>query len=168
MTMTRAVHGDAMLEFLEFFYPIHYRVGMALEDALRLGKLTRKQVTILWLIRSEGERGRRIKRKRIEQLLSSWFEISSSAITKALRAMARPPMNLIDLTEDPHSGREKQVSLTPKGERFVHTMVETGRQFIGDVARHLSPEELRHGIDFLRRVSDIIQERVPANGAARR
>jgi DNA-binding MarR family transcriptional regulator len=157
-----------MLEFLEFFYPIHYRVGMALEDTLRLGKLTRKQVTILWLIRSEGQRGRQIQRKRIEQLLSSWFEISSSAITKALRAMARPPMNLIHLTEDPHSGREKQVSLTPKGERFVRTMVETGRQFIEDLAGSFRPEELRQGINFLRRVSDIIEQRASANGAARR
>lgn len=157
-----------MLEFLEFFYPIHYRVGMALEDTLRLGKLTRKQVTILWLIRSEGERGRRIQRKRIEHLLSSWFEISSSAITKALRAMAQPPMNLIHLTEDPHSGREKQVTLTPKGERFVRTMVEAGRQFIDDLARSFRPEELRQGINFLRRVSDITDERAPATRAARR
>lgn len=156
-----------MLEFLEFFYPVHYRVGMALEDTLRLGKLTRKQVTILWLIRSEGEGGRQLARKRIEQLLSSWFEISSSAITKALRAMARPPLNLIQLTEDPHSGREKQVSLTRKGERFIATMVQAGRDFIEDLARSSSPEELRQGINFLRRVIDIIEQRAPASGAAR-
>jgi DNA-binding MarR family transcriptional regulator len=141
---------------------------MALEDALRLGKVTRKQATILWLIRSEGEQGHRIPRKRIEQQLSSWYEISSSAITKALRAMARPPVNLIHLTEDPHSGREKQVWLTPKGERFVCAMVETGGQFIDDLARCFSPEELRRGLNFLRRASDIIEERARANGAAPR
>ncbi len=166
--MAGRVHFDAMLEFLEFFYPLHYRVGMALEDALRLGKLTRKQVTILWLIRSEGQQGRRIQRKRIEQLLSSWFEISSSAITKALRAMARPPLSLIHLSEDPHSGREKLVTLTPRGERLIGAMVEAGRQFIADLASDLSPAELRQGIDFLRRVDDIIRERAPTISPVRR
>ena len=34
-------------ELHEFFYPIHYQIGMALEDALRGGVLTRKQSAIL-------------------------------------------------------------------------------------------------------------------------
>jgi len=100
---------------------------MALEDAMRDGQLTRKQVAILWLIRSEGERGCRMARKEIARLLTTWFEISSSAITKALRSMARPPLSLLQVREDPQSGREKQVLLTAKGERFLLTMIAQGQ-----------------------------------------
>jgi DNA-binding PadR family transcriptional regulator len=140
---------DLSGEFLEFFYPIHYKLGMALEDALRSGQLTRKQVAILWLIRAEGGAERRMRRKDIEQRLTTWFEVSSSAITKALRAMARPPLNLLQIIEDPHSGREKQVILAAKGERFLLTMVEHGQQFVRDIAERMTAEEIHHGIRFL-------------------
>ena len=145
--------SDLSGEFLEFFYPIHYKLGMALEDALRSGQLTRKQVAILWLIRSEGENGRRMRRKDIEQLITTWFEVSSSAITKALRAMARPPLNLLQVIEDPRSGREKQVILTPKGEQFLLTMVGQGQKFLRGIVERLTLEENRNGIHFLRQAT---------------
>lgn len=149
---SRADHGVSA-EFLEFFYPIHYKLGMALEDALRSGKLTRKQVAILWLIRSEGEQGRKMSRKEILRLITTWFEVSSSAITKALRAMAKPPLNLLDIVEDPRSGREKQVILTAKGERFLLTMVEKGCDFLQDIVERLTNEDIRCGIQFLRQAT---------------
>jgi len=149
----RARGDDVSGEFLEFFYPIHYKLGMALEDALRSGQLTRKQVAILWLIRSEGDQGRRMRRKEIEQLITTWFEVSSSAITKALRAMARPSLNLLQVVEDPHSGREKQVILTPKGEQFLLTMVTQGQKFLRDIVARLTVEERENGIHFLRQVT---------------
>ncbi len=166
--MDKDQNNDTVLELIEFFYPIHYKVGMALEDSLRLGKLTRKQVAILWLIRSEGAQGRQIQRKRIEQLLSGWFEISGSAITKSLRAMARPPLGLIQMAEDPRSGREKQVWLTPKGERFVQQMVARGCQFVSGLAQNFSAEEIREVIVFFRRLTEVIKARPAANGAAAR
>jgi DNA-binding MarR family transcriptional regulator len=109
-------------ELLELFYPIHYQGTMAVEDAMR-GELTRKQAAILWLIRSAGtENGRCIRRKEIVMRLQDWFDVSSPAITQALRRMARPPLGLVRLVEDSDSGREKRVLLTPKGERFISTM----------------------------------------------
>ncbi len=154
--MSIAPRGDPLLQLLEFFYPIHYKVGMALEDRLGAGRISRKQVTMLWLIRSEGEEGLRLPRKRIEQLLSDWFEVSSSAITKSLRAMAQPSMGLVRLVEDPHSGREKLVWLTAKGERFVASMVDRGREFIGTFARHFTADEIEQAIAFFSRVGDLI------------
>lgn len=144
-------------EFLEFFYPIHYKLGMALEDALRGELLTRKQVAILWLIRSEGKEGRGMSRKEIERLITTWFEVSSSAITKALRAMARPPLSLVRLSEHPQSGREKQVLLTPKGERFLLAMVAQGQRFLDDIVNQLTEKEIQDGIHFLRRVTAILE-----------
>src|SRR5712692_379676 len=88
-------------DFLELFYPIHYKIGMALEDALRAGELTRKQVAILWLIRCEGKNGRSMRRKDIQRLLATWFEVSNPTITKALRSMSRAPLNLVKVSQDP-------------------------------------------------------------------
>jgi DNA-binding MarR family transcriptional regulator len=136
---------------LEFFYPFHYKGGMALEDALRCGQLSRKQVAILWLIRSEGEQGKRMRRKEIERSIQTWFEVSSSAITKALRSMARPPLSLVQILEDPQSAREKQVLLTPKGERFLAMMVAAGLKFEQQIVDQLTPEEVNSGIHFLQR-----------------
>ena len=137
--------------FLEFFYPFHYKGGMALEDALRCGQLSRKQVAILWLIRFEGHQGKRMRRKEIERSIQTWFEVSSSAITKALRSMARPPLSLVQILEDPQSVREKQVRLTPKGERFLGAMVTEGEKFLQKILDQLTPEEVRSGIHFLER-----------------
>ena len=146
-------------DFLEFFYPVHYKLGMSLEDALRSGQLSRNQVAILWLIRSEGEQGHRMRRKDIEQLITTWFEASSSVITKALRGMARPPLSLVQIVEDPHSGREKQVLLTPKGEQFLTTMVREGQTFLTEIVEQLTEEELLTGIHFLRQVTIALDRR---------
>ena len=137
--------------FLEFFYPFHYKGGMALEDALRCGQLSRKQVAILWLMRAEGAQGKHMRRKEIERSIQTWFEVSSSAITKALRSMARPPLSLVQLVEDPQSAREKQVRLTLKGERFLARMVAEGERFEQQIVDQLTPEEVRYGIHFLQR-----------------
>jgi DNA-binding MarR family transcriptional regulator len=137
--------------FLEFFYPFHYKGGMALEDVLRCGQLSRKQVAILWLIRAEGAQGKRMRRKDIERSIQTWFEVSSSAITNALRGMARPPLGLVQLTEDPQSAREKQVRLTAKGERFLATMVAEGQKFEQQIVDQLTPEEVSFGLHFLQR-----------------
>lgn len=152
--------------FLEFFYPFHYKGGMALEDVLRCGQLSRKQVAILWLIRSEGEQGKRMRRKDIERSIQTWFEVSSSAITKALRSMARPPLSLVQIIEDPQSAREKQVLLTPKGERFLGTMVTEGQKFLQKILDQLTPEEVSNGIHFLGR-SIAAQEHILSQGVGR-
>ena len=162
--LSAAANPAAVL--LEFFYPFHYKGGMALEDALRCGHLSRKQVAILWLIRSEGEQGKRMRRKDIERSIQTWFEVSSSAITKALRGMARPPLSLVQLVEDPQSAREKQVRLTAKGERFLTTMVAEGQRFEQQIVDHLTPEEVSFGIHFLQRALAALEHAL-SQGAGR-
>jgi DNA-binding MarR family transcriptional regulator len=136
-------------ELLELFYPVHYRGNMALEDAMR-GPLTRKQAAILWLIRTEGDEQTGMRRKVIEHRLQDWFDVSSSAITKALRAMSRAPLGLVRVVEDPRSGRERRVFLTPKGERFLLNMANEGRKFLKRVVEHIPEEQVQVGIQFLR------------------
>jgi DNA-binding MarR family transcriptional regulator len=136
-------------ELLELFYPIHYRGNMAVEDAMR-GKLTRKEAAIIWLIRSAGEDVSEMRRKEIVARLQDWFDVSSPAVTKALRHMARPPLSLVRLVEDAASAREKRVRLTPQGQRFVLGMITRGQDFLRKVVEQLPPHQVRAGIEFLR------------------
>jgi DNA-binding MarR family transcriptional regulator len=153
-------------DLLELFYPVHYRSNMAVEEAMR-GELSRKQAAILWLIRSAGnDGGRSMRRKDIVLRLQDWFEVSSPAITQALRRMARPPMGLVRLVEDADSAREKRVILTPTGEEFIRTMVERGRTHIQSLMRQLPEDQVGGGIEFLRAAVAAV-ERVHSNGHRR-
>ena len=62
--------------------------------------------------------------------------------------MARPRLALIQIVEDPKSGREKQVLLTAKGQRFLLTMVERGRAFFRPVGEptHAQSDPRRPGV----------------------
>ena len=153
--MAKATQADAWNDFpaeaTALFLPIHYKIGMALEDALRCGQLSRKQVALLWLMRTEREAAGHMRRKDLERLLASWFETSSPTITRALRDMANAPLKLVRLVEDPDSGREKQVILTPKGERFLHTMEEEGKKFLQPFLAQMPPAESRELFRLLRK-----------------
>ncbi|MCC2657912.1 MAG: transcriptional regulator, MarR family [Panacagrimonas sp.] len=160
-TSTAAV-SDAAKDFLDLFYPVHYKIGIGIEDALRGGRLSRHQVAILWMIRSAGEGGRTLPRKEIERSITRWFELTNSAISKVLRGMAREPMSLLEIREHPLSGREREVVLTNKGAREIDRMVEDGRRFIQTMVDHLSGTEAAQGVHFLTRVSDVIEIVQPA------
>lgn len=151
---TRQPSAPIAAELQEFFYPIHYQIGMALEDALRGGVLTRKQSAILWMVRSAGEDGRSMRRKEIVRLMQSWFEVTNSAISKAIRGMARPPLALVEITEDPRSAREKLITLTPEGQRFIAAMASRGEIFLHDIVQHLPTEVARGGIAYFRHLID--------------
>ncbi len=142
--------------FLDLFYPVHYKIGIGIEDALRGGRLTRHQVAILWLIRSAGDGGRSIARKEIERSITRWFELRNSAISKALGAMSRPPLGLLDVRENPVSGRERRVVLTARGLREIERMIEDGRRFIQTMVDELTATEASQGVHFLTRVSEVI------------
>ncbi|MFT6489756.1 MAG: DNA-binding MarR family transcriptional regulator [Parvibaculaceae bacterium] len=153
-----AAPKDAATRFLEFYYPIHYKAGVRVEDAMRGDELGRHQVAILWLIHSEGTDGTHMSRKDIEQHLRLWFDVSSAAITKALRAMATAPLNLLTQEESAHSGREKTVTLSPAGEAHVEAMIGRGDAFIRRIIETMTPEEINQGLHFFSRISDIVDE----------
>lgn len=141
-------------DLLEFFYPIQYQIGPALEDVLAAGVLSRKQVAILWLIRSEGTDGREMPRRDIEQALRSWHEISSSAVSKALREMCGKPLGFVEIRESPDSGREKLVSLTAKGAAFLEKTTVGAEEYVADVIEDVSADVLVGGAEFLRDITD--------------
>ena len=124
---------------LNLFFRIHFIVGMKVNDTLRtFDTLNRHQVAVLWTIRSEGLNGRAMRRKYIENVMTGWYDISSSAISKAIRGIAKPPLGLISIEEHPKSAREKLITLTPRGEEFVHAMVQNGSSMCGWFLDNLS------------------------------
>jgi len=96
--------------------------------------------------------GRSMRRKEIVLWLQYWFDVSNPAITKALRRMALPPMELVRLVEDADSAREKRVILTPKGEAFTRTMTERGRTLLQRSIEDIPKDQVSTGIEFLRAV----------------
>ncbi len=145
----------AAQEFLELFFPIHYTVGMRVEETFCGGVLSRQQAIVLWLIRSKGEGRKAMDRKEIEQDMADWYEITSSAISKAIRSLAKPPLNLVTIAEHPTSGREKRIVLTAKGEKFVSQMYENGSSLIKIATDQMTPEEVNMGIYMFKRISEI-------------
>lgn len=156
----------AVAALLEFFYPVHYQIGTALEDVFREDALTRKQFALLWLIHSEGEEGRRMRRKDIELHLRRWFEVSSPAISQALSGLARPPLKFVELSIDPASGRERLVTLTPDGERFLKVTTARAERFVADLVAEAPVELLGQAAEYFRILSRGF-ERVSARGRLR-
>ena len=160
-TVETITHDDAARQFLELFYPIHYAIGMQVEDALRCGgELDRHQTVIMWLLRTEGLKtgSASLRRKDIERCLTSWYDITSSTVSKALRSLAKPPHNFITISEDPNSGREKLVTVTPAGKRYYKRMVDNATSFIKLATDRMSTEENSMGIHMFQRITDIFQD----------
>lgn len=145
---------QAASDYLALFYPFHYRVGFAVEKALRGNTLTQHQTVILWIIHSEGGSSASMRRKDIETRIAAWFDLTSSAVSKALRSLAREDLRLLSITEDPRSGREKLVTLTREGERHIEAMVQRSEDVILRIIENMSPEEIRSGIRMLSRIVD--------------
>lgn len=136
-------------DLLGFFYPIHYRIGMELENRMCQGLLSRQQAAIIWLIESEVGADGWMRRRVIEQMLGNWFETSNSQVSQLLRELARPPLSLVVQMENPASGREKVVALTPEGKAFFRSMIDAGLEYFATTLSHVSDEEMRWGIKFL-------------------
>lgn len=142
--------------FLQQFFPFHYQVGFAVERAMRDPRLTQQQSVILWIIHSIGERGRSLPRKELEACLRPWFDVTSSAMSKALRSMAQQPLALVKIEENPQSARERTIVLTRDGEHAVAAMVRRGEAYIDRIVGQLSRDEIDQGLNFLARVSAIV------------
>ena len=151
-----SIRAASPADFLRLFYPFHYQVGSTVERALRGEQLSQHQTVILWIIHSEGDEGLTMRRKDIEARIGNWFDITSSAISKALRSLARADMPYLSIAEDPRSGREKLVTMTAEGQRQIRQMIARSEAFIGRIVEELSDEEIRSGLQFMRRVSEIV------------
>lgn len=148
-------HAAAL--FLDQYYPFHYEVGFTIERALRDPRLTQHQTVMLWIIHATvGDEGR-MPRKAIDKQLKLWFDVTSSAVSKALRGLAKPPLSLLIIEENPESAREKYISLTSEGRQMVAGMNKRGVEIVRRIVDQMPEQDIEHGLHFLRQVSAIVK-----------
>jgi hypothetical protein len=112
---------------------------------------------MLWIIHATvGDSGRML-RKDLEWQLRLWFDLTSSAISKALRGLAKPPLAVLLIEENPASAREKYVSLTGDGRQIVTQMKARGEAIVQRIVDKMSEQEIEQGLHFLRHVSAIVK-----------
>ena len=109
-------------------------------------------------MRAEGGPEGSMRRKDIERLLASWFETSSSTITRSLAALARPPLKLVRVVGDQDSGREKRVTLTPKGEQFLSNMTIEGRTFTQTLLNGMPRDEIRDMVRLMQKAIAVLEQ----------
>lgn len=144
---------DLVAGLLSFFYPIHYGISMETETRMRLGRISRQQAAIVWLIESKVGPEGWMRRQVIEQMLRSWFECSKPHVSQVLKELSSPPLSLIKQIPNPSSAREKLVALSPKGREFFDTMIEEGIAYLEERLSHLSREMAVTGINFYSAIS---------------
>ena len=156
--MRQSAQEDLATALMSLFLPIHYRIGVGFEETLRCGQLSRKQVAILWLMRAEGGPEGSMRRKDIERLLASWFETSSSTITRSLAALERAPLKLVRVLGDRDSGREKRVILTTKGEQFLSSMAAEGRIFTQKLLDGMPQQEIQEMVHLMQKAIAVFEQ----------
>lgn len=152
-----ATSDNAAAMFLDYFYPIHFSIGMRIEAGLmECGQLDRHQTVIMWILRSELERSGKdaIHRKDVVRLMTNWYDITSSSVSKALRALSREPLGFITLHEDPNSGREKLIKMTERGREHCDQMIASACKVIRRITDHFSKEENQMGIYMFMRMDN--------------
>lgn len=145
-----AARSANLADLLSFYYPVHYRIGMDLETVMGQGRISRKQAAILWLIHSRADTDGWVRRKVIEERLSTWFEVSNSSISNLLRELTKTPLELVQQVENPSSGREKLVRLTANGRAFVDGMIAQSTEYLRQHMGHLTEDQLTWGIQFFK------------------
>ena len=106
---------------------------------------------------SEGEGQSKMARKRIETALSSWLEITSSSVSKAIRSLTTPDMALLTINESPESGREKTVHLTAKGGEFIEQLNASGMAYLQALVDELSDDEIAMAAHIFARTDEIFE-----------
>lgn len=130
---------------------------MKVEEGLRVsGKLNRNQTVIMWLLFSETRRTGKtsLPRKEVVKLMTGWYEITSSSVSKAVQALAKPPLEFITVEKDPNSGREVVIALTKVGRKHCTSMVESAARVVDKLAHGLTLEEAQLGIHVMRRMDE--------------
>jgi len=110
-----------------------------------------------------------MRRKDIERLLASWFETSSSTITRSLAALERAPLKLVRVIGDRDSGREKRVVLTTKGEQFLSSMTTEGRAFTQKLLDRMPQSEIHEMVQLMQKAIAVFeQDGAGENSSARK
>jgi DNA-binding MarR family transcriptional regulator len=147
-------------QLFEYFYPVHYQLNMVIEDVMR-GPLPRKEAALLFLLYAEGGPTSSLPRKLVVDRLNSWFDSTSSNVTKIIARLASPRLHLVLVTNETGSARDKRISLSSKGRVFIRSMMKKGEEHTGLLLRGLSAEQIRVGLEFFQAASAATNDILP-------
>jgi len=140
---------------LEYFYPIHFSIGMKVEEGLRTcGTLNRNQTVIMWLLFSEKKRTGKavIARKDVVNMMTSWYDISSSGVSKAVQYLCKPPLGFIKLEKGEQSRREVVISLTKAGTKHCEKMLDSAASVVDRLSKGMTIDEAKMAVYILMRM----------------
>jgi DNA-binding MarR family transcriptional regulator len=75
-------------------------------------------------------------------------------VSRSLRGLMRSPLALIEIGEHPRSGREKVISLTPKGKAFLDAVESRATEGLASLIDDLSPELVDAAILYFRELTN--------------
>jgi DNA-binding MarR family transcriptional regulator len=139
-------------KLFDYFYLVHYQLNMAIEDVMR-GNLSRKEAALLLLLYAEGGPSACLPRKMIVNRFASWFDATSSNVTKIIARLASRDFSLVDVSNAPGSERDKQIGLTAKGRDNVRGMLQRGARHSQLLLGGISEEDLAIGLEFFQKAS---------------
>jgi DNA-binding MarR family transcriptional regulator len=147
-------------KLFQYFYLIHYQLNMVIEDVMR-GPLSRKEAALLFYLHAEGGKTASIPRKQVVDRLNDWFEATSSNVTKIIARLEAPPLNLVQVTNEPGSARDKRISLSPEGRTFVRSMLRKGEEHSDMLLEGLTDEQIQVGLEFYKTASTYTNSILP-------
>jgi DNA-binding MarR family transcriptional regulator len=147
-------------QLFEYFYLVHYQLNMVIEDVMR-GPLPRKEAALLFLLYAEGGPDSSLPRKLVVDRLNSWFDSTSSNVTKIIARLASPRLNLVQVTNESGSARDKRISLSPKGRVFTRSMMKKGEDHAQLLLSGLSEDQIRVGLEFFNAASTATSDILP-------
>ena len=150
--MSKKSQHDNAAELFDYFYLVHYQLNMGIEDVMR-GSLPRKEAALLLLLHAEGGKKSCLPRKLIVDRFASWFEATSSNVTKIITKLASSTPSLVKVTNEPGSARDKQISLTTAGKTTLRAMLKRGAAQSEHSLGGLAEEDLKMGLEFFKKAS---------------
>ncbi len=87
-------------------------------------------------------------------MMTNWYDITSSSVSKALRALAKEPLSYITILEDPNSGREKLIEMTPAGKQHCDEMIASACDVIKRITANFSDDENKMGVYMFMRMDE--------------
>ena len=149
-------------ELFNYFYLIHFQLNMAIEDVMR-GSLSRKEAALMLLLHSEGGKTACLPRRIVVERFSNWFEATSSNVTKIISRLSSDEIDLVKVSNEKGSARDKQISLTSNGKRTLRAMLKRGAAQTQVLMQGIPAEDIKLGLEFFSKASSFTNTIMPLN-----
>lgn len=147
-------------QLFNYFYLIHFQLNMAIEDVMR-GPLSRKEAALLLLLHSEGDKNGCLPRRLVVERFADWFEATSSNVTKIISRLSSEEVDLLQVSNEVGSARDKQISLTTNGKKCLKQMLKRGAAHTELLLQGIPEKDIQLGLEFFSKASNFTNTIMP-------